>query len=61
MCDNGKEALGEIVLSCRAGFHNSCPWLVHGERCETCPLGCAGANCIFSKIADKVEVALDND
>ena len=54
---NDKETLEEISTWIRVDFHEICPWQAHGGRCAGCPLGGNGKNCIFDKIADKVDAA----
>lgn len=54
---NDRETLEEISTWIRVDFHEICPWQAHGGRCAGCPLGGAGNNCIFDKIADKVDAA----
>ena len=58
---NDKETLEEISTWIRVDFHEICPWQAHGGRCAGCPLGSAGNNCIFDKIADKVDAAAKRD
>ena len=56
-----KETLADIATWLLVGFHEICPWLVNGGKCAECPLGGNGKNCIFDKIADKVDAAAERE
>ena len=55
------ETIADIATWLRYGDKDGvCPWHSHGESCSTCPLGGAGNNCIFDKIADRIDSAAEN-
>ena len=56
-----KETLADIATWLRVDFHEICPWLADGGSCAGCPLGGNGKNCIFDKIADKVDAAAERE
>lgn len=55
-----KETLADISTWLRACFHGICPWLADGGDCVHCALGWSGQNCIFVKIADRVDEAAED-
>lgn len=58
---NENETLADIATWLRVDFHEICPWLADGGSCAGCPLGGNGKNCIFDKIADKVDAAAERE
>lgn len=59
--ENEKETLTDIATWLRVDFHEICPWQVSGGKCAECPFGGQGKNCIFDKVADKVDAAAERE
>ena len=58
MCE---ETIPNIATWLRYGEKDGvCPWITDGGDCVHCSLGWGGQNCIFKKIADRIDAAAEN-
>lgn len=57
-----KETIEDIIKEMRNSTNdNICPHWADGGGCDYCPMGGQGKNCIFDKLADRLEAALKHE